>query len=86
MEEQIVFRGGDGSEQAFFVVEETRINGVNYLLVADSQEDEAECIILRDISDEGAMEAIYEPVEEEALLDSLAKVFAELLDDVEIQL
>lgn len=85
MEEQIMFRDEEGTEQGFFVVEETRINGVNYLLVASSQDDDAECMILKDTSDAEEAEAIYEIVEDEELLNSLVRVFSELLEDVEIQ-
>ena len=36
----------DGSMVDFFVLEETRINGKNYLMVTDSQEEEdGECYI-----------------------------------------
>ena len=32
----------------FFVLEQTRIAGVDYILVTDSEEDDAECWILKD--------------------------------------
>ena len=37
-----------------FVIEETRINNVNYILVTDSdgEDEEAEAYILKDISDD----------------------------------
>ena len=41
----------DGSMVDFFVLEETKINGKNYLLVTDSDEEEdGDCYILKDIS------------------------------------
>lgn len=83
MEEKIVFRTEDGDVE-FFVLEETKISGTNYLLVTESEEEEAECYILQDISKEGDAEAIYEMVEDEEKLDALSKVFAQLMDDVEI--
>ena len=44
-----------GEEEAvgFFVVEETRINGVSYLLVTETEDDEAEAYILKDLSADG---------------------------------
>ncbi len=71
----------------FFVVEETRLGGVNYLLVTDAadEEDEGECYILKDMSGEQDEEALYEFVENEEELDGLMKIFSELLDDVEIE-
>ena len=32
----------------FYVLEETRIGGVDYILVTDSEEGDAECLILKD--------------------------------------
>ena len=47
--EKVRFTFGDGSgESEFFVLEETKINGSSYILVADSQDDDAECLILRE--------------------------------------
>lgn len=82
MVEKIVFDTEDGKVE-FFVLEETKIGGVNYLLVTDSEEEEAECYILQDISAEGEAEAVYEMVEEDDKLEALSKVFAQLMDDVD---
>lgn len=68
----------------FFVLEETRINGVNYLLVTDSDEEEAECHILKDTSGADDEMACYIEVEDDAELDAVLKVFEELLEDVDI--
>lgn len=75
----------------FFVLEETRINGCNYLLVtaADEQDDtseDAEAYILKDESNENDTEAAYVFVEDEEELESVFRIFEELLDDdVEIE-
>ena len=58
MEEKITFETEDGQKDEFYVVEETRLNGVNYLLVADSEEEDAECLILKDMSAEDEQEAL----------------------------
>ena len=81
--EKIVFQTDEG-EVLFYVLEQTRISGVNYLLVTDSDEDEAECLILKDISSESGQEAVYEIVEDDDMLEALQKVFSELLEDTEI--
>lgn len=83
--ESIIFESEEGKEVSFFVIEQTMLAGVNYLLVADSQEDEAEAYILREIEEQDS-QTIYEMVEEEDELDALLKIFSELLDDVEIEL
>ena len=44
--EKIRFSFGETGETAeFFVLEQTRINGMNYILVTDSEEDDAEAYI-----------------------------------------
>ena len=39
--EKITFTADDGTKEEFYIEEQTRINGVNYLLVSDSMNDEA---------------------------------------------
>lgn len=85
MEEKITFETEDGQKDEFYVVEETRLNGVNYLLVADSEEEDAECLILKDMSAEDEQEALYVMVEDDVELEAVMKVFAELLEDVVIE-
>jgi hypothetical protein len=83
--EKLIFQDTDGEATEFYVVEQTRVSGVNYLLVADSEEEDGECLILRDTSKEEEQESLYEIVEDEAELDVLLKIFEQLLDDVEIE-
>ena len=71
----------------FFVLEETRINGENYLLVTDSgEEEDGDCYILKDISRPEDAEAVYEFVEEDDELDYLYRIFSELVSDMDIEL
>ncbi len=77
----------DGSMVDFFVLEETRINGENYLLVTDSgEEEDGDCYILKDISRPEDPEAVYEFVEEDDELDYLYRIFSELVSDMDIEL
>lgn len=48
--EKITFVTDDGGKEEFYVEEQTRINGVNYILVSDSKDDEANAYILKDTS------------------------------------
>ena len=48
--EKIKFQLEDGTEAEFYVEEQTRIGGVAYLLVSDSQDDEATAYIFKDVS------------------------------------
>ncbi|MBQ4559040.1 MAG: DUF1292 domain-containing protein [Tyzzerella sp.] len=85
--EKIKFTFEDTKEEVeFFVLEQTRISGKNYILVTDSEEDEAECLILRDMSSAEDTESVYEIVEDDVELSSVLKVFEELLEDVDIEM
>ena len=84
--EKIKFTFEDTNEEVeFFVLEQTRIAGKNYILVTESDEDEAECLIMRDTSAAENTESIYEIVEDETELISVLKVFEELLEDIDIE-
>ena len=68
-------------------MEETRIAGVSYLLVTESEDDEeAEAYILKDLSEDGETEARYVFVEDDQELEAVSKIFAELLEDVDLEL
>jgi len=83
--EKIKFNFADTDETVeFYILEQTIINGVNYILVTDSEEDDAEALILRDLSKEGDAEALYEILEEDGELEAISKVFSELLEDIDI--
>ena len=86
MEEKIIFVDEDGNEIEMYVIEETRINNVNYLLVTDDEGDseEAEAYILKDISNDEDEEAVYEIVDDESEVDYIGRVFSELLEDLDI--
>ena len=85
MEEKIVFEAEDGTKEEFFVIEETKLNGTNYLLVAESEDDDAECLILKDMSMDQDEEALYVPLEDDTELDAVMRVFSELLEDITIE-
>lgn len=84
MDEKIIFLDDSGNEIEFYVIEQTELNGITYLLVTDSPEDEGECFLFKDVSPKEDAEAVYVPVEDDVELEALSKVFAELLEDVEI--
>ncbi len=87
MSEKLNFTMTDTNEELeFYIVEQTRVSGINYLLVTESEDDEeAVAYILKDVSAETDEESIYEMVEDDKELEALSKVFAELLDDVDIE-
>lgn len=84
MIEKLRFELEDGTAVDFYVEEQTRVNGTNYLLVTDSQDDEAEAYILKDISEDSDEVANYVMVEDDVELSALSRVFQEMLDDTKI--
>lgn len=87
-EKMITLETDDGENVDLYVLEETRINGMNYLLVTDAEEDEeeGECYILKDLSKAEEADAVYEFVEDEDEMDYLFKIFSELLEDMDVDL
>ena len=84
--EKITFIPDDQEEAVeFYVLEETRIGGIDYILVTDSEEGDAECLILKDLSGAEEEEAVYAIVEDENELDSVFGVFEKMLDDIDIE-
>lgn len=87
-EEKITLQTEDGGFVDFYVLEETRINGMNYLMVTDSEDDEedGECYILKDVSKAEDSDAVYEFVENDDELDYLYRIFTELMEDMEVEI
>lgn len=84
--DKITFTLDDGSETVdFFVLDETRISGVNYLLVTDSMDEEAEALILKDTASEADTESVYEIVSDDNELKAIAKVFEEAIGDISFE-
>ena len=76
--EKLVFTYEDSGEQVeFYILEQTKLNGNTYLLVADSEEDDAECLILKDTSAPEDEDSLYEITEDEVELEAVLKVFEE---------
>lgn len=85
--EKIIFTTQDNEEIEFYVLEQTRINGRNYLLIADSDEEdgEANALILKE-KDSAEDETVYDVVEDDEELDAVSKVFEQMLDDIDIEM
>ena len=86
--EKLTFVTEDQESVDFYIIEETRVNGINYLLVTESEDEEdeeAEAYILKDASKAEDTEAIYEFVESEEELDAVSRIFAELLEDMDLE-
>ena len=82
---KIILIDDEGNEEEFYIEEQTRVYGKNYILVSTAQEGDAEALILKDISEDSNEEAAYVPVEDESELAAVMKIFEEMLDDIDIQ-
>ena len=86
--EKLTFVTEDQESVDFYIIEDTRVNGINYLLVTESEDEEdeeAEAYILKDTSKAEDTEAVYEFVESEEELDAVSRIFAELLEDMDLE-
>lgn len=82
--EKIVFKPEGEEAVEFYILEQTRIGGVDYILVTDTEEDDGEALILKDMSQSGEEEAVYEIVTEDDELNAVAAVFENMLEDIEL--
>ena len=82
---KIILIDDEWNEEEFYIEEQTRVYGKNYILVSTAQEGDAEALILKDISEDSNDEAAYVPVEDEGELAAVMKIFEEMLDDIDIQ-
>ncbi len=83
--EKITFIDPETKEEIeFFVVEETQINGAKYLFVTEKEDEDCDAYILKEMRADGE-DIVYEMVEDDAQLRAVGKVFAELIDDADIE-
>ena len=82
--DKIVFSGEAGDSIELYVLESTRLGGMDYVLATDKVSGDGDCYILKDVSESESADAVYEMVENEHELEYLASVFAELVEDVDI--
>lgn len=86
MMDKIKFLTETGETVEFYVEEQTRVGGVDYLLVTDSKEDEAQAFILKDLSEDTDPEADYVMVEDEEELEAVFRLFSQMMDDVDFEM
>lgn len=80
--EQIAFTDPQtGNPVFFYVLEETKLAGSVYLLVAEEEEADCDAYILKQVTEDADGTVTYEMVENRQELDAVAKVFTELLED-----
>ena len=82
--EKIRFRPGGEEPVEFYVLEQTRIGGHNYILVTDVEEGDGDALILKDMSQDGEEESIYDVVSDDEELEAVSGVFADMLEDIDL--
>lgn len=82
--EKITFTPEGDEPVDFYVLEQTRIGGNSYILVTDSEEGDGDALILKDLSGDGDIEAVYAIVEDDGELEAVAGVFESMLEDVKL--
>lgn len=82
----VFFVTEDGENIEFNIIDETKLNGISYILVTDSPQDESgDCYIMKDISAEDAEEANYIFVEDDNELNAVFEIFEKMMnEDIEI--
>lgn len=85
--DKITFYPEDGKQEAvdFYVLEETMIGGVKYILVTDVEDGDGEALILKDLSQDGDGEALYVIVEDDGELTAVADVFRSMMGDIDLE-
>ena len=69
--EKITFRPEGEEPVEFYVLEQTRIGGHNYILVTDVEEGDGDALILKDMSQDGEEESIYDVVSDDEELEAV---------------
>ena len=83
--EKITFTDPESKDELqVYVLEQTCINGVTYLLVTEEEEEDSIAYILKEVQTEND-EVIYAIVDDDVELTAISKVFAEMLEDVSIE-
>lgn len=82
--EKIIFTPEGEEPVRFYVLEQTRLGGIDYILVTDSEDGNGEALILRDTSALEEDEAVYEIVTDDEELNAVAAVFENMLEDIEL--
>lgn len=81
---KLIFETEDGNVE-FFVLEQTMLGGINYILVTeDIDSEEGDFLILKENGGEGDI-ASYEVMEDENEIKAVAAIFNELLDDIDLE-
>ncbi len=82
--EKIKFTLDTKENVEFYVLEQTKLGGNQYILVTDVPEGDGEALVLKEVAGQESKESVYEVVEDDTELSAVAAVFESLLEDVEL--
>lgn len=83
---------GEKEPVAFYILDQAKLGGRNYLLVTDAdpegmeEDTEGNAYIMKDMADPEADESIYSFVEDDDEIASVCVLFKDTLGDMEIEL
>jgi len=84
--EKISLTADDNTVVDFYILDQQKLFGISYLLVADSEEGDGEALILKDTAGPLDPESVYEVVEDEREIDAVLVLFKDTLDELGILL
>ena len=73
---------GEQSTVEFYVLDQTRIGGTDYILVTEEENGDGNALILKDMSEPETQEANYQIVEDDKELQAVADVFAKMDESI----
>ena len=82
--EKISLTADDNSIVDFYILDQQKLFGITYLLVADSEEGDGEALILKDTAGPLDPESVYEVVEDEREIGAVLVLFKDTLDELGI--
>ena len=82
--EKISFCSKEEGTVELYVLEQTTIGGVNYILVTDTEEGDGEAFVLKENPSSDDAENIYDIVDDDKELEAVWQVFSTLLDDIDL--
>lgn len=87
MDNKITFSpfGTNGEPIDFYVLEQTRIGGTDYLLVTDEEDGDGEALILKDLSKDGDEDSVYAIVDKDEELQAVGQIFQSMMDDITLE-
>ena len=82
--ESIKLPSEDGTEIELYILEQTTVGGIDYYLVTESEEEDGDAMILKDVSESGDEDALLEFVEDDTELKAIGEIFAKLLENTDL--